>query len=284
MRKIYLRQVSVWALLAGLYLSGCSSHKAEETFKQEASADYTASKATVEADTASINPAIEPGRQFVRTADLKFRVKDVARTTHTIEMLTGKYGGFITQNHLSSAEVNTFSVQISADSLLETTEYRVENNLSLRVPNPYLDELLHELGNQVTFLDYRIVNADDVSLQLLENKLRIKRADQAGQRVEQAIDHRGKKLGESLQGEGDLLALQGQADASTLQNLSLTDQVNYSTVKLNLYQRTTTLQEKVAVPIVIPAYKPSLASQLTDAFLSGWSILEALLVGIVQLC
>jgi hypothetical protein len=224
-----------------------------------------------------------PERQFVRTADLKFRVQDVAQTTHTVEDLAGKYGGFITQNHLSSTVVNSHSVQISADSLLETTEYRVENNLSMRVPNQNLDSLLRELSRQVRFLDYRVVNADEVSLQLLENKLRIGRVAEADKRYEKAIGSRGRKLGESLHGENDRLALQQEADERTIRNLTLTDQVRYSTIKLGIYQRITLVRDKLAAPVAPPAYQPGLAAKLAEAWLDGWQIMEVLLVVFTRL-
>jgi hypothetical protein len=285
MRKMHFRLLPVLAVLAGLCVQCSSSHKEEQelsTAKAEADEAY----AGTAADTTATVPADAgtfPERQFVRTADLKFRVRDVARTTHVVEDLTSRYGGFVTQNHLSSTHVYTHAVQVTADSLIETTEYRVENNLSLRVPNQNLDSLLRELSRQVQFLDYRIVNADEVSLQLLENKLKLQRAAQAEKRYEKAIDGRGRKLAETLEGESGRLALRQEADANTLRNLALADQVRYSTVKLAVYQRTTRTQEKVAAPVVLPAYRPSLAARLTEAFLDGWEIMETLLVVITRL-
>ena len=284
MRKMHFRLLPVLAVLAGLCVHCSSNYQEKEapsaaTEADEAYAGAAAdTTATVPSDTGTF-----PERQFVRTADLKFRVRDVARTTHVVEDLTSRYGGFVTQNNLSSKDISTHSVQVTADSLLETTEYQVENNLSLRVPNQNLDSLLRELSRQVQFLDYRIVNADEVSLQLLENKLKLQRAAQAEKRYEKAIDGRGRKLGETLEGESGRLALQQEADANTLRNLALADQVRYSTVKLAVYQRTTRTQEKVAAPVDLPVYRPSLASRLAEAFLDGWEIMETLLVVITRL-
>jgi hypothetical protein len=284
MRKMHFRLLPVLAVLAGLCVHCSSNHKSEEMAVSRAEADEAYAPAGVAADTIASSPTNTfPERQFVRTADLKFRVRDVAQTTHVVEDLTSRYGGFITQNHLSNAEVNTHSVQVTADTLLETTEYRVENNLSLRVPNQNLDSLLRELSRQIQFLDYRIVNADEVSLQLLENKLKLQRAVAAKNRYEKAIDGRGRKLGETLEGESGRLALGQEADASTLRNLALADQIRYSTVKLAVYQRTTRVQEKVAAPVYVPAYRPGLAAQLAEAFLDGWEIMEMLLVVITRL-
>ena len=285
MRKMHFRLLPALAVLAGLCVHCSSSHKEEQSLStSRAEADIAYDSAGAAADTIAPSPAgTGPGRQFVRTANLKFRVRDVARTTHTVEDVTSRYGGFITQNHLASGEVSTHSVRVTADTLLETTEYRVENNLALRVPNQNLDSLLRELSRQVQFLDYRIVNADEVSLQLLENKLRLQRTAAAEKRYEKAIDGRGRKLNETLQGESDRLALGQETDANTLRNLALSDQVRYSTVKLSLYQRTTRTQEKVAAPVDVPTYRPGLATRLAEAFLTGWEIMETLLVVITRL-
>lgn len=284
MRKMHFRLLPALAVLAGLCVHCSSKHSPEEAMLSKAEADIAYDSAGAAADTIAPNPAgTGPERQFVRTANLKFRVRDVAQTTHTVEDLTSRYGGFVTLNHLSSKDVSTHSVQVTADSLLETTEYQVENNLALRVPNQNLDSLLRELSRQVQFLDFRIVNADEVSLQLLENKLRLQRTAAAEKRYEKAIDGRGRKLGETLQGESDRLALQQETDANTLRNLALADQVRYSTVKLSLYQRTTRTQEKVAAPADVPTYRPGLGTRLAEAFLDGWEVMEMLLVVITRL-
>ncbi len=277
MRKMSDLLLPVWAVLACLCV-GCSSRHESEAVRENSSINYTA------ADTTAAVPAQEAsGRQFIRTADLKFRVQDVTRTTHTIEDLAGKYGGFITSNHLSSSVVSSHTVQIAPDSLLKTSEYRVENNLSLRVPNQNLDSLLRELGRQVLFLDYRIVNADEVSLQLLENKLRTDRAADAEKRYEGAINSRGRKLEETLKGENSRLALQQETDGRTIRNLALADQVRYSTVKLGIYQPITGVQEKIQTPVNPPDWQPGLAAKLAAAWLGGWKMMEVLLVVTIRL-
>ncbi len=133
------------------------------------------------------------------------------------------------------------------------------------------------------FLDYRIVNADEVSLQLLENKLRTDRAADAEKRYEGAINSRGRKLEETLRGENGRLALQQETDGRTIRNLALADQVRYSTVKLGIYQPITGVQEKIQTPVNPPDWQPGLAAKLAAAWLDGWKVMEALLVVVIRL-
>jgi hypothetical protein len=61
------------------------------------------------------------------------------------------------------------------------------------------------------------------------------------------------------------------------------DQVNFSTVKLTLYQPRTLFQEKTYQYPAIQAYEASLSSRLYVAFLSGWKVCEQLLVFLVNI-
>jgi hypothetical protein len=155
--------------------------------------------------------------------------------------------------------------------------------MTLRVPNTQFDSLLKEISQVTAFLDHRVIHADDVSLQLLENSLRIKRNQKAEQRVEQAIDQRGKKLNETIQAEESLLHKQQEADASTIRNMNYMDQVNFSTIKLTLYQPRTIFQEKIYHYPAIQVYEAPLVSRLYEAFLSGWKVFEQLLVFLVNI-
>jgi hypothetical protein len=224
-----------------------------------------------------------PERKFIRTAEIKFRVPQVAKTTEAIEDLAHKYDGFVTQTDLKSVVVNTSTVAISADSLLESTEYSVENYMTIRVPNEQLDTLLKQIGQLAHFLDYRLVHADDISLQLLSNNLRMKRSAQATKRYTGAIDSKGRKLGEVMQAEDNLLALQNDADQRSVENLSYLDQVNYSTVKLQFYQRSTFRREKIADMSNVQSYEPGLFLKMKEAFAVGWDIFEGILLFLVRI-
>ena len=87
----------VLTLLAlGLVLS-CKERVAEE------SADYSENVATDSTSVVSSSAAVEnknSNRKFVRTADVKFKVKNVAKSTYAIEDATTKFGGFVTYTHL----------------------------------------------------------------------------------------------------------------------------------------------------------------------------------------
>jgi len=221
--------------------------------------------------------------KFIRTAELKFKVKSVINATYEIEDIAIRQGGFVTFTNLTSNIENNTTTAISADSTLETTYFTVSNTMIIRVPNTKLDSCLKEIAKLIDFLDFRIIKAEDVALQLLSNNLTQKRTAIIEKRLINAIDKRGKKLLETTTAEETLINKQEQADNAKIANLSLRDQMNFSTINLSLYQKQTIKREVILNDKNIAAYEPSFWSKIVGALKAGWSILAALVVFIAQL-
>ena len=270
----------VLTLLALGLIVACKESVAEET------PDYSENVATDSTSVISSSAAVEnknSNRKFVRTADVKFKVKNVAKSTYAIEDATTKFGGFVTYTNLQSNIYSEDRTKVSQDSTLVTTKYKVDNNITIRVPNTKMDTVIKTIAKQIHFLDYRIIKADDVSLQMLSNELAQKRSNSSEKRLANAIDSKGKKLNQVVKAEETLDAKKEQNDASKLQNLSLQDQVNFSTLTLNIYQDESIKQEMVANEKSINAYRPNIGLQIWDSVKTGWFMLEKIVSFIVVL-
>lgn len=270
----------VLTLLALGLVVACKESVAEET------SDYSENVATDSTSVVSSSAAVEnknSNRKFVRTADVKFKVQNVAKSTYAIEDATTKFGGFVTYTNLQSNIHNEDRTKVSQDSTLVTTKYKVDNNITIRVPNTKMDTVIKTIAKQIHFLDYRIIKADDVSLQMLSNELAQKRSNSSEKRLENAIDSKGKKLNQVVKAEETLDAKKEQNDASKLQNLSLQDQVNFSTLTLNIYQDESIKQEMVANEKSINAYRPNIGLQIWDSVKTGWFMLENIISFVVVL-
>ena len=257
--------------------------------KESASKENAAYMEEAETDSTSVvssSAAVEnknSNRKFVRTADVKFKVKNVAKSTYAIEDATTKFGGFVTYTNLQSNIHSEDKTKVSQDSTLVTTKYKVDNNITIRVPNTKMDTVIKTIAKQIHFLDYRIIKADDVSLQMLSNELTQKRSNSSEKRLENAIDSKGKKLNQVIKAEETLDAKKEQNDASKLQNLSLQDQVNFSTLTLNIYQDESIKQEMVANEKSINAYRPNIGLQIWDSLKTGWFMLENIISFVIVL-
>jgi len=212
-------------------------------------------------------------RRFIRTADLKFRVKDVVQATYSIEDIIAAQGGHVEHAHLTTRVDQRYTMPVSEDSLLETTRFTVVSSSVLRVPVGRLDTTLKMLARFVDFLDHRTVKAEDVRPLMLANLLEQRRIARYSGRVEKAIDEQGKRLKETSATEEQLLNRQEQADRALLSNMSLQDRIDYSSITLEIYQRQGVRQELLAKEHGVERYEPGFLTKLGKALASGWRML-----------
>lgn len=258
-------------------LFACSQNR-----KEMRSVDESPKTESTPTQAISSSAAVENGkdsiRKFIRTADLKFKVKSVVNATYAIENITNEQGGFVTYTNLSSTTNNKTTIAVSADSSLETIYYTVVNSMTLRVPNTKLDTTLKSIATLIDYLDFRVIRADDVALQLFSNKLTQERVAKNEERLANAIDNRGKKLKETTAAEELLLNKQEQRDQAKISNFSLYDQISYSTVTLNIYQHEAIHREMIYNDKNITAYTPALGSRILEALKAGWEVVESIIV------
>lgn len=221
--------------------------------------------------------------RFIRTADVKFRVKNTASATYAIENITARFGGYVANTHLVSEPTGEYTTRISEDSSLETIHFRVTNTIVLRIPVENLDTTLKSLVPLIDFLDYRNVTTNDISLEVLANILQQKRQGKYNARLSKDIDEKGKKLNDVQSAELSVLSSEEMADNAMIENRRLDDQVRYSTVTLNIYQPESFRQELVKNEKTISSYEPGFGDKLSRAAGSGWHGLRAILIFLVAI-
>lgn len=235
------------------------------------------------ATTSAASTKNDNGRKFMRTADMKFKVNDVAKSTYAIESTVQQFGGIVTNTNLQSVISQHNETQVSPDSTLETTKYTVENSMTFRVPNRQLDTVVKAIAKQVDYLDFRVIKAEDASLQMLSNDMAQRRNDAHRKRMENAIDRQPRKLNDINTSENALLAKQESTDNSKIENLAMNDKVAFSTVTLAIYESEKVKQELTANEKSVNAYRPHIGLQIWDSLKTGWFILEGILAFIAKL-
>ncbi len=270
-------------LLTGLSFAmlACNNNQSPEDDKKQMVADSAISLSG--SSSAAVENNNDTIHKFIRTAELKFKVGNVEKVTYKIENIITSHGGYVTLTQLKSNIDNALTAAVSADSSVETTSFTVTNTMTVRVPNTMLDTTLKDIAGLVDYLDYRVIKADDISLQLQANNNAQKRGSQHVVRLVHAIDKQGKKLSETASAEELLQNEQVQTDDALLSNRQLNDQVNFSTLQLSLYQRQAIKTELLPNPKNITAYEPGFGTKVLNSLQSGLRILEDLFVGLLQL-
>lgn len=205
---------------------------------------------------AAVDNPNDKTHRFIRTADLRFKVANVLDATYEIENIIGRQGGFVTYTNLRSHVNRTSQDGFTEDSLLETTYYIVENDMEVRVPNTALDTTLRMLSKHMEYLDYRVISAEDVSIDIASNNL---------------TQNRYAKSWE------------GEADEAKVANMRLNDRIKFSNISLHFYGHETAKREMVLNHYNIRSYQPSFWTQIKEALSSGGDLLKSLIVGIVHL-
>ena len=280
MKKMHYTGLAL--LMVATIVYSCKNQEYEENVSMEEAAASISDSTQVVSSSAAVEPK-NSNRKFIRTADIKFKVKNVPKSTYAIEDATNKFGGFVTYTNLQSNVSEKEEVKVSPDSTLVTTKYSVVNDITIRVPNTKLDTVIKTIARQIDFLDYRVIKADDVSLKMLSNELAQKRSNASENRIEKAIDSKGKKLDNVLNAEDRLDAKKEQNDNSKIENLSLQDQVDFSTLTLAIYQNEAIKQELIANEKSVNAYRPNIGLQIWESIKTGWFMLEAIIAFVFQL-
>lgn len=272
-----MKTIAKFSLTTLVIIAVLFSCKKADTMTEDSISESSNSTDNIISSSAAVEKK-DSSHKFIRTADIKFKVKNVAKSTYAIENATMKFGGFVTYTNLQSTIHDEIQTKISQDSTLQTTKYSVINDIIIRVPNTQLDTVIKTIAKQIDFLDYRIIKADDVSLKLLANQLAQNRSAENHKRIENAIDTKGKKINDVMEAENTLAAQKEQNDSSKIEKLSLKDQVNFSTITLQLYQNQSLRQEVIASIKDNNTYKPNIGIEIIDALKSGWYMLQGIIV------
>ncbi len=219
---------------------------------------------------------------FIREAKVKCKVTDVLKASQRIEDVVAFYGGYVTSSNLTSNIDYSNSVLISADSLKETTYYTTEDFISVRVPNKSLDSIVRTVINLATFVDYQTTSADDVKFKLYANQLAERRLAKHTRLAQKKVNTSTSNISKINAVENDILDKEELADNKRLESVELIDQVNYSTVKINLYQPQTEKSRVILKPFVTKPYEPTFLQKLGKALESGFSVLKAFILFLAE--
>lgn len=222
-------------------------------------------------------------RQFIRSADMKFRVEDVRDAARRIETITRDAGGFTTYAHIESHEEGKTLVPLSNDSAIEALQYTLTGDMTIRIPYTRLDSSLQAIAALADYLDQRTLRAEDVALQIRANRMTRERAGNSAGTIREASAKQGSKLSEKTAVEALAYERRKESDDAGIANLNLQDQVNYSTVSLSLYQRQEIRRSVIANPAAMTGYRPHFWLRVTDALKTGWHLLQDLLILLVRL-
>jgi len=208
-------------------------------------------------------------RQFVRSADLRFRTRSVAQATREIEELTARAGGFVALNDMRSTIRDTRERPYGKDSVVGFASVDVANTMTLRVPNDRLDSLLAHIARHATFLEHRTIRAEDVGKELRRASRESRRLEAAGKRLQAMAQDKAGKVKDLAQVDDQALARDDRAADAAARVEDLQAEVQLSTVQLSFWQHAATTLDTLPRPLGETWHEP-FWGRVGRAFSDGW--------------
>jgi hypothetical protein len=213
--------------------------------------------------------------KIIKTADMRFRVKDVQQTKEDLSTAIKVEKGTLANFTIESLIQRSEKVRYSTDSLLELTSYRTEGTITARIPSDKIDEFTNKVAKMALFIDQQSMTMDDQSITYLANKLK-------NQNRVEAVEQLNKQANKKSNNVETAVELKDSYTDNKIENMRIDNKVNYSTITLNFYQDNT-VQKLVVGNDRLEDYRPHFLNRLWLNLQNGWIIFMELILAIANL-
>ncbi len=222
-------------------------------------------------DTARSSGADTSGAsKLVKTADMRFKVKDVQQTVENIAALTTKYNGIVMHHQMQATTERSQDVHISNDSVMHITSFTRVADMTVSIPPNHLEDFIIQVARMGLYVNSSKMDIDDKSLEYLSSKL--KQNNRAAFVAEQ--NTKNKDATTELTMKDDLVD-------SKINNLKIDKAVKLSSLTLSFYQNNGIVKEVVANDDP-SAYQLPVHKRFLGALAYGWSLFAELVIGLAN--
>ncbi|RBQ10345.1 DUF4349 domain-containing protein [Pedobacter miscanthi] len=256
---------NIIAIAIVLTIFGCQSEN-----KKYASADVVESN--------ELNKEISDStltEKIIKTADMRFRVKDVQKTKEQLSKTIKAEGGTVAEFSIESTIQETDKVKQSTDSLKEITSYRTQGYLIAKVPSDKLDEFTNTIAKMAVFVDHQSMKMDDQSIAYLSNKLKAQNRIDAIEKINKVASKKSANVESSLYIKDDYVD-------KRIDNIRIDSRVKFSTITLNFYQDNT-VKTMVVGNDNLYDYRPPFINRLWLGIVNGWTIFKEIIIAVSNL-
>lgn len=206
--------------------------------------------------TATAEPllSIPQQKKIIRSGNIAVEAKDVKASKAALDLLLKKHGGYYEQETLSGGgEYSSYS-------------------LVARIPNTHLDQFLRGVEQGGNKLTERSIQSEDVSLHYFDTASRLKSKRSYLERYQQMVGQ-AKNVKELLEIQEQIRQLQEEIDSQESLMRNLNDQVNYSTLRIQLFEYHGNMSNG----------SRSFWRELKEASVDGFVLIGDLLLGLLRL-
>ena len=259
--KIYLVCMAIVAVMFG-----CNQEKGGDY------ADSASSEKSIGEEIISDSTTFD---KIIKTADMRFRVKDVQDTKENLSKSIKSQGGAVAEFSIISSIQESTKVRYAIDSLKEITSYSKEGVLVAKIPSEKLDNFTNLVANMAVFVDNQGMKMDDQSIAYLANKLKAQNRVEALKQINKSATRKSNNVETSLYVKDDYVD-------KKIENMNIDDRVKFSTITLNFYQDNT-IKTFIVANDTLSDYKPSFFNRLGLNMVEGWKFFKEIILGLSTL-
>ena len=245
-------------LLFFLLLSCNNQYHEDSLLQDEIELELPQTTATLGAKEFTVVAENGSKRKVIRTADYRFQVEDVEKSTDYIKNVVATFSGYISKMDQSS------------DS------HSVANHLEIKLPSSQFDDFLNTIIEESIFTNHKRINTKDVTLEYVDIEARLATKKTVRDRYASILRDQAAKVNEVLDAEEKIRAIQEEIEAKEAQLKYLREQVKFSNIELEIYQKVKYRTE----PIV---YEDSFPGKLKASFSGGVKLLSGFIILLVRI-
>lgn len=196
--------------------------------------------------------------KIIKTANVRFKVKNVQESTQAIKLLVNDYQGYVSNMRFSN------------------NSYQKENSFTLKVPKNNFDKLLDSLSSVAEFVDHIEIASKDVTEEYMDVETRLKTKLEVKARYEEILRNNVKTVKDILETEEKLRIIQEEIEVAQGRLKYMVNRISFSTIDVVLY-------ETVEYKEQPDAYKRTFGSEILEALSAGWSLIKSIFLGIIYI-
>ncbi len=211
--------------------------------------------------------------KLVKTADIRFKVKNVQQTGENISALATKYNGMVMHHNMTSTDEQTHDVRLSDDSIMRISAFNTSADMTVKIPTEKLDEFLTTVSHMGIHVNESKMDIEDKSLDYLAEKLKLKNRQEFIAQQKQ-----GKII---VKDPNKVMDLKDDMVDEQIGNKRIDDEVKYSVISMSFYQ-SNTISKEIIVNDDTSTYNLPFFRQLGMAIQNGWFIFSEVIIGLVN--
>jgi hypothetical protein len=210
--------------------------------------------------------------KLVTTADMRFKVKDVRKTTDEIAALTTGSGGTVVNHFVKSTTVDSTNIRKTDDSILRVTVVNTAADMTVKLPPAKVEAFVNQVADMGISIDKLNMRVNDKTYDYLATRLKLK-----NQR--ELVDNNARSAHPKTPDE--LVNYKNNMVDDQVSNLKTDDSTKNSVVTLSFYESNVIHKETIANPD-LTAYNQPFYTQFASSIKNGWLVFTSIIIALAN--